>query len=95
MTFRSGLQITSEKSARAKKSMPSLMASSVEENIDFFRGFDGAQVREAAQYAQAEAFIREKAKINLFQCPAKDSSTLIVRIFCDDADIYHTVQNSH
>lgn len=37
-----------------------LMASSVEENIDFFRGFDGAQVREAAQYAQAEAFIREK-----------------------------------
>ena len=34
--------------------------SSVEENIDFFRGFDGAQVREAAQYAQAEAFIREK-----------------------------------
>lgn len=37
-----------------------LMASSVEENIDFFRGLDGAQVREAAQYAQAEAFIREK-----------------------------------
>ncbi len=37
-----------------------LMASSVEENIDFLRGFDGAQVREAAQYAQAEAFIREK-----------------------------------
>lgn len=28
-----------------------LMASSVEENIDFFRGLDGAQVREAAQYA--------------------------------------------
>ena len=37
-----------------------LMASSVEENIDFFRGLDGAQVSEAAQYAQAEAFIREK-----------------------------------
>ncbi len=37
-----------------------LMASSVEENIDFFRGLDGAQVREAAQYAQAEAFKREK-----------------------------------
>ena len=37
-----------------------LMASSVEENIDFFRGLDGAQVREAARYAQAEAFIREK-----------------------------------
>ncbi len=37
-----------------------LMASSVEENIDFFRGLDSAQVREAAQYAQAEAFIREK-----------------------------------
>jgi ATP-binding cassette subfamily B protein len=37
-----------------------LMASSVEGNIDFFRGLDGAQVREAAQYAQAEAFIREK-----------------------------------
>ena len=29
MTFRSGLQITREKSAREKKSMPSLMASSV------------------------------------------------------------------
>ncbi|MDE6882013.1 MAG: ABC transporter ATP-binding protein/permease [Lachnospiraceae bacterium] len=37
-----------------------LMASSVEENIDFFRGLDSAQVREAAQCAQAEAFIREK-----------------------------------
>lgn len=37
-----------------------LMAASVEENIDFFRGLSVEQIREAARYAQAEAFIREK-----------------------------------
>lgn len=37
-----------------------LMAASVEENIDFFRGLSREQIREAAGYAQAEAFIREK-----------------------------------
>ena len=37
-----------------------LMAASVEENIDFFRGLSIEQIREAARYAQAEAFIREK-----------------------------------
>ncbi len=37
-----------------------LMAASVEENIDFFRGLSIEQIREAARYAQAETFIREK-----------------------------------
>lgn len=37
-----------------------LMAASVEENIDFFRDLSRAQIREAAEYAQAEAFIRAK-----------------------------------
>lgn len=37
-----------------------LMAASLEENIDFFRGLSGEQIREAAGYAQAEQFIREK-----------------------------------
>lgn len=37
-----------------------LMAASVEENIDFFRDLSREQIREAAGYAQAEAFIRAK-----------------------------------
>lgn len=37
-----------------------LMAASLEENIDFFRGLSGEQIGEAAGYAQAQQFIREK-----------------------------------
>lgn len=37
-----------------------LMAASMEENIDFFRGLGREQITEAAGYAQAEKFIREK-----------------------------------
>jgi len=37
-----------------------LMAASMEENIDFFRGLSAEQIREAAESAQAEKFIREK-----------------------------------
>ncbi len=37
-----------------------LMAASMEENIDFFRGLSREQITEAAGHAQAESFIREK-----------------------------------
>lgn len=37
-----------------------LMAASVEENIDFFRGLEQEQIMEAAALAQAEGFIRQK-----------------------------------
>lgn len=37
-----------------------LMAASMEENIDFFRGLSEEQIGEAAHHAQAEEFIREK-----------------------------------
>lgn len=37
-----------------------LMAASMEENIDFFRGLSEEQIGEAALHAQAEKFIREK-----------------------------------
>lgn len=37
-----------------------LMAASMEENIDFFRGIDRERIMEAATHAQAEKFIREK-----------------------------------
>lgn len=37
-----------------------LMAASMEENIDFFRGLSGEEIAEAAVHAQAEQFIREK-----------------------------------
>lgn len=37
-----------------------LMAASMEENIDFFRGLSEEQIGEAALHAQAEGFIREK-----------------------------------
>ena len=37
-----------------------LMAASMEENIDFFRGIDRERIMEAASHAQAEKFIREK-----------------------------------
>ena len=37
-----------------------LMAASMEENIDFFRGLSREQITEAAGYAQAESFIKEK-----------------------------------
>lgn len=37
-----------------------LMAASMEENIDFFRGLSEEQIGEAALHAQAEQFIREK-----------------------------------
>ncbi|MCI8928627.1 MAG: ABC transporter ATP-binding protein [Lachnospiraceae bacterium] len=37
-----------------------LMAASMEENIDFFRGLSREQITEAAGHAQAESFIKEK-----------------------------------
>lgn len=37
-----------------------LMAASMEENIDFFRGIGRERIMEAASHAQAEKFIREK-----------------------------------
>lgn len=37
-----------------------LMAASMEENIDYFRGLSKEQIAEAAGYAQADEFIREK-----------------------------------
>ncbi len=37
-----------------------LMAASMEENIDFFRGLSRGQITEAAGHAQAESFIKEK-----------------------------------
>lgn len=37
-----------------------LMASTMEENIDYFRGLSGEQIEKAAQYAQAQEFIRQK-----------------------------------
>ena len=37
-----------------------LMASSIKENIDFFRGLSGDEIEKAARYAQAADFIKEK-----------------------------------
>lgn len=37
-----------------------LMADSLESNIDYFRGLSEERIEKAAEYAQAEAFIREK-----------------------------------
>lgn len=37
-----------------------LMAASMEENIDYFRGLSKEQIEQAARYAQAEEFISEK-----------------------------------
>lgn len=37
-----------------------LMATSIKENIDFFRGLSGEQIETAAEYAQAADFIKEK-----------------------------------
>lgn len=39
-----------------------LMARSIEENIDYFRNLPREQIKEAAKFAQAQEFIREKSK---------------------------------